>query len=100
MLSSLPKLFRSSSRSRIDDWRKTILLIVLTGDDEVVAYESRLTRDDADEDRRKEVRNALGEKRAVMDWKWDCMIGDLAYAYRCGRSPEDRLVCRALNVML
>lgn len=78
MPSSLPKLLRSSSRSSIDGWRKTMLLMVLTGDEEAVAYESRslLARDEAEEERRKEVRSWLGEKRAVMDWKReDCMVG-------------------------
>lgn len=41
-----------------------MLLIVLTGDDDVVAYEPRslLARDEAEDDRRKEVRRDLGEK--------------------------------------
>lgn len=56
-----------------------MLLIVLTGDDDVVAYEPRslLARDEAEDDRRKEVRKDLGEKREVMDWRReDCMLED------------------------
>lgn len=56
-----------------------MLLIVPTGDDDVVAYEPRslLARDEAEDDRRKEVRKDLGEKREVMDWRpEDCMLED------------------------
>lgn len=36
-----------------------------------------LARDDADEDRRNEVRRLFGEKRAVMDWKRDeCILAE------------------------
>lgn len=77
MLSSL----RSSSSSRfiMDFWRKMMLLMVLTGELAWETNESRsvLAREDADEDRRKEVRMLWGEKRAAMVWKRvDCMLGE------------------------
>lgn len=54
--------------------------MVLTGDDDVVAYEPRslLAREEADDERRKVVRSVLGEKRDAMDCKRDdCMMGAL-----------------------
>jgi hypothetical protein len=76
MFNSLPKLFRSSSRSKMEGWRKIMLLMVLTGDDMVVEYELRalLALDDADEDRRKLVLRLVGENRAVMEWKREVCI--------------------------
>lgn len=56
-----------------------MLLIVLTGDDAVVAKEPRslLAREDADDERRKVVLSVLGEKREVMDWKReDCILNE------------------------
>ncbi len=58
-----------------------MLLIVLTGDMFADVYEFRLllARDEADDDRRKEVRRWRGEKRAVMAWKRaDCILKDLS----------------------
>lgn len=69
--------WRSSSVLR----RKTMLLMVLTGELVSEANEARsvlLARDDVDDDdmdRRNEVRRLCGENRAVMDWKReDCMV--------------------------
>ena len=62
-------------------WRKTMLLMVLTGELACEANEARsvlLAREDVDDDdmdRRNEVRRLCGEKRAVMDWKREvCMV--------------------------
>jgi len=74
ILSSLAKLRLSSSRSTIEGWRKMMLLMVLTGDDAVEAIESRLL--ETEDDRRKEVRRVVAEKRAAMAWNLeDCMMG-------------------------
>lgn len=74
MLSSLAKLRLSSSRSTIEGWRKMMLLMVLTGDDAVEAIESRLL--ETEDDRRKEVRRVVAEKRAAMAWnREDCIMG-------------------------
>lgn len=72
----------SSCSSRLDFWRKTMLLMVLTGELACEATEARsvlLAREDADDDvdsdRRNEVRRLCGEKRAVMLWKREvCMV--------------------------
>lgn len=62
-------------------WRKTMLLMVLTGELDCEANEARsvlLARDEVDDDdrdRRNDVRRLWGENRAVMDWKReDCML--------------------------
>jgi len=72
----------SSSRCSSSDLRrKTMLLMVLTGEPVSEANEARsvlLAREDVDDDdmdRRNEVRRLWGENRAVMDWKReDCMV--------------------------
>ncbi len=70
----------SSKCSSPDFWRKTMLLMVLTGDCETKELRSVLLAreeadDDDDMDRRNEVRRLCGEKRAVMVWKReDCMM--------------------------
>jgi hypothetical protein len=77
MFSSLAKLLLSSSRSTIEGWRKMMLLMVLTGEDTVEAMESRLllARDEAEDERRKEVRRVDGEKRAAIAWNLeDCIL--------------------------
>lgn len=83
MVSSLPKLLRSSSRSTMDGCRKMMLLMLLpTGDDVADMNEFRsalLARDEAElEDLRKDVRRLWGEKRAVMVWKREgCILAEL-----------------------
>lgn len=71
----------SSWRSSSDLRRKTMLLMVLTGELVSEANDARsvlLARDDVDDDdmdRRNDVRRLCGENRAVMDWKReDCMV--------------------------
>ena len=72
----------SSKCSSPDFCRKTMLLMVLTGDWEtneprsvLLAREEADDDDDDDIDRRNEVRRLCGEKRAVMEWKReDCMM--------------------------
>lgn len=50
-----------------------MLLMVLTGDDAVEAIESRLL--ETEDDRRKEVRRVVAEKRAAMAWnREDCIM--------------------------
>lgn len=59
--------------------RNMMLLMVLTGDDAVEAIESRLLliREEADDDRRNDVRRVVGEKRAAMEWNLeDCILDD------------------------
>lgn len=57
-----------------------MLLMVLTGELVCEAIDIRsllLARDEADDDRRNEVRRLCGEKRAAMDWKrGDCMADE------------------------
>ncbi|SPQ18980.1 b46bb0b0-6a0a-4e96-98fb-81886a2e45d2 [Thermothielavioides terrestris] len=67
-----------------DFWRKTMLLMVETGELACEAVKPRsvlLAREDADDDvddvdsdRRNEVRRLCGEKRAVMAWKREVCI--------------------------
>jgi hypothetical protein len=71
----------SSCISSIDFWRNTTLLMVLTGelvcepnDDALSLLLARDDVDDADMDRRNEVRRLCGEKRAVMDWNREVCI--------------------------
>lgn len=61
----------SSSRSTIDLCWKMMLLMVLAGELACDMNESRsvLALDDADGDRRNEVRMLWAEKRAAMAWK-------------------------------
>ncbi len=73
--------------------RKTMLLMVLTGEPE--ANEARsvlLAREDADDDdrdRRNDVRRLCGEKRAVMDWKREvCMVSVGCSFPRCGEEQD------------
>jgi hypothetical protein len=59
-----------------------MLLIVLAGEDTLMweEYESRLllAREEADEDRRNEVRRLEGANRVVMEWKREvCMLNIL-----------------------
>lgn len=76
----LSSLHGSSSRSIIDFWRKTMLLMVLTGElawewNEPLSELALEEVDEADEDLRNEVRRLCREKRAVMDWKREvCML--------------------------
>ena len=101
MLSSLAKLLRSSSRSTMDGCRMMMLLMVVTGDRLADEYEFRLllARDEADDDRRNEVRRLWGLKRAVMAWKRaDCIFAGLitvSLFFRGGEQklPSVRLVC-------
>lgn len=75
MLSSLNS--PSSGTISIDFCRRMMLLMVLAGELACDMNESRsvLAREDADEDRRNEVRRLCGEKRAAMAWKRvDCMV--------------------------
>jgi len=80
MFSSL----RSSSSSRfiIDFCLKMMLLMVLTGELAEDMNESlsvlMLARDEAEDDRRNDVRMLCGEKRAAMVWNRDgCMVKDV-----------------------
>lgn len=76
-MSSLPKLLRSSKRSTTEGWRNMMLLMVSTGEETLLPKEclSLLAREEVEGLRRKEVRRALAEKRAVMDWRrGDCML--------------------------
>ncbi|KAG7131390.1 hypothetical protein HYQ46_009701 [Verticillium longisporum] len=55
----------------MDGWWCMMLLMVLAGDEMTLApHESRslLARDEAEDERRKEARRLLEEKRAVMAW--------------------------------
>ena len=61
----------------MEGWRKMMLLMVLTGEDTVEAMESRLLlgRDEAEDERRKEVRRVDGEKREAIAWNLeDCIL--------------------------
>ena len=74
MVSSLPKLARSSSRSTIEGCRKMKPLIVSTGEaapSETYDFRAELLllardEDGEDNDRRNEVRRLCGERREVM----------------------------------
>ena len=70
-----------------------MLLMVLTGEeafDEAMESRLELAREEADGERRNEVRRVAGEKRAVMDWKrvvcmlmvvsWDILARDLDWS--------------------
>jgi hypothetical protein len=79
----------------MDFWRNTKLLTELpTGDIEAEEKELRslLARDEAEEERRNEVRRFCGAKRAVMDWKRECDIltGCTYCGFRWGRMVEIR----------
>ena len=78
-MSSAAKVRRSSSMLMMEGWRKMTLLMALTGDmvdDDEYELRALLARDEADEDRRNEVRRLWGEKRAMVAWKREvCILG-------------------------
>ena len=64
-----------------------MVLIVPTGElaSETKEFLSELARDEAEDDRRKDVRRLCREKREVMDWKRGVCMMAVVFSCRCGR---------------
>ena len=88
-MSSAAKVRRSSSMLMMEGWRKMTLLMALTGDmvdDDEYELRALLARDEADDDRRNEVRMLWGEKRAARAWRRvDCIMMDVCWWFLVGR---------------